>query len=96
MRIVGGAGKKGIDIRKRLTGSPYGWPQDAVDAALLTLVVTGQLRASQNGAPVGVQQIDNTKLGQTEFRAEGVTITPIQRIACTQAAYGCRDQRQDQ
>jgi hypothetical protein len=78
---VGGTGKKGIDIRKRFTGSPYGWPQDAVDAALLTLVVAGQLRAAQNGAAVGVQQIDNTKLGQTEFRAEGVSITPIQRIA---------------
>jgi hypothetical protein len=28
-----------------------------------------------------VQGIDNTKLGQTEFRAEGVTVTPIQKIA---------------
>lgn len=78
--FVGAGGKKGIEVRKRFAGSPYGWPQDAIDAALLVLVVGGHLRASQNGSPVGVQQIDNTRLGQTEFRAEGVTITPIQRI----------------
>jgi hypothetical protein len=78
--FVGGAGKKGIDIRKRFEGSPYGWPKDAADAALLALVVSGHLRAEQNGSPVGVQHLDNVKLGQTEFRAEGVTVTPIQRI----------------
>ncbi len=80
LQFVGGSGKKGIDVRKRFEGSPYGWPKDAADAALLALVVSGHLRAMQNGSPVGVQQIDNVKLGQTEFRAEGVTVTPIQRI----------------
>jgi hypothetical protein len=81
MSYVGASGKKGIEVRKRFAGSPYGWPQDAVDGALLALVVAGCLRASQNGSLISVQQIDNTKLGQIEFRAEGVTITPIQRIA---------------
>ena len=80
LSFVGGSGKKGIEVRKRFTGSPYGWPQDAVDAAVLVLVVSGHLRAAQNGSAVGVQQIDNTKLGQTEFRAEGITVSPIQRI----------------
>ena len=80
LAFVSATGKKGIEVRKRFTGSPYGWPQDAVDAALLALVVAGCLRAAQNGSQIGVQQIDNTKLGQTEFRAEGVTITPQQKI----------------
>ena len=81
LAFVGGAGKKGIEVRKRFSGSPYGWPQDAVDAALIVLVVAGCLRAAQNGSQVGAQQIDNTKLGQTEFRAEGITVNPMQKIA---------------
>lgn len=80
LSFVGATGKKGIDVRKRFSGSPYGWPQDAVDSALLVLVVAGCLRATQNGSQVGVQAIDNTKLGQIEFRAEGVTVTPMQKI----------------
>ena len=32
-----GAGKVGAEIRKVLRASPFGWPQDAIDAALIAL-----------------------------------------------------------
>src|SRR5262249_48763265 len=41
-----GAGKRGKEVRDTFAASPYGWPQDAVDAALITLHTTGHLRAT--------------------------------------------------
>ena len=32
-----GSGKKGTDVRKHFDGPPWGWPQDAIDAALILL-----------------------------------------------------------
>lgn len=78
---VGAVGKKGSDIRDKFTGQGYGWPKDTVEGALLALLASGNLRALQNGTPVAAPQVDQTKLGQTEFRVEGATITTVQRIA---------------
>ncbi len=78
---VGAAGKKGIEIRKHFANSPYGWPKDTVDGALLALVGAGHLLASLNGTAVTARQIDQQKLPQTEFRLENVTVPMGQRIA---------------
>lgn len=79
--FIGPAGKKGSDIRRQFTGRIWGWPQDAVDAILLVLVGGGYARASRNGIPVGVKEIQRTQLGTTDFYSEGITITTPQRIA---------------
>lgn len=81
MGAVGAAGKKGVEMRKHFGASPYGWPQDTVDGALLALVAAGQLLASLNGTALTSRQIDHAKLAQTEFRLENVTLTMAQRIA---------------
>ena len=39
--FVGGAGKKGAEVRRHFSDSPFGWPQDAVDGALLALLAGG-------------------------------------------------------
>lgn len=78
---IGGSGKKGSDVRKEFTGMGYGWPQDAVDGALLALVAGGFVRATQNSQPVSVKQIIQSQIGITQFYSEGVTITVSQRIA---------------
>ena len=69
--FVGGAGKRGIDVRKHFMGPPYGWPQDAVDGALLTLVAGGFVRASRNGAPVAAKDIAQSGIGVLDFYSEG-------------------------
>lgn len=76
-----GAGKKGSEVRKHFDGTPYGWPRDAVDAALMVLVGSGHLRASQSGKPVERQQLDQARIPMTDFRLESTTITASQRIA---------------
>ncbi|WP_104992429.1 BREX system P-loop protein BrxC [Deinococcus sp. NW-56] len=75
-----GAGKKGSDLRKTFMAPPYGWPQDAVDTALVLLTLTGHLRALHNGSPVEAKQLDAQKLTASEFRPESVTLTKVQLI----------------
>lgn len=81
LAYIGAVGKKGNEVRDKFIGQGYGWPKDAVEGALLVLLHSGNLRALHNGTPVFVSQVDQAKLGQTEFRVEGVTITTAQRIA---------------
>lgn len=78
---IGGAGKKGTEIRKKFTGAGYGWPQDAVDGALLVLLSGDFLTAAQNGQARAFKQVNQGSIGITDFRLQGVTITIIQRIA---------------
>ena len=47
-----GMGKTGTAIRKELEAAPFGWPRDAVDAALIALHRSQHLRVTLNGAVV--------------------------------------------
>jgi hypothetical protein len=75
-----GSGKKGKDIRDTFKSSPYGWPQDAIDAALITLFTTGHIRAINKGQPLSQGQLDQAKISVTDFRAETITIDARSRI----------------
>ena len=77
---IGSVGKKGSAVREWFGASPYGWPRDTVTGALLALTQSGHLRATDKGTAVSVSQLDDTRVGQAEFRVEGVTISPPQRI----------------
>ena len=76
-----GAGKKGSEVRKVFTHPPYGWPQDAVDAALVLLTLLGHFRALYNGSPIEAKALDAAKLTASDFRPETVTLSKIQQIA---------------
>ena len=76
-----GAGKKGSEVRKTFTQPPYGWPQDAVDAALVLLTLLGHLRALHNGSPIEAKALDAAKLTASEFRPETVILSKGQQMA---------------
>lgn len=76
-----GNGAKGGDVRKSLKASPYGWPQDAIDAALIALHRTGALRVTHNGQPVNPGQLDQNKIQPAEFRPEKVRLGTTEKIA---------------
>jgi hypothetical protein len=78
---VGPVGRKGAEVRREFTGAGYGWPQDAVDAALMVLLTAGFLSARQNGQGKTAKQIPQSQIGVTEFRTEGITISAGQRLA---------------
>jgi len=76
-----GGGRKGGDVRKTLKASPFGWPQDAIDTALIALHRSGSLRATLNGQPLAPGQLDQNKISTTEFRPERVRIGASEKIA---------------
>jgi hypothetical protein len=70
---AGNAGVAGGKIRKHFRASPYGWPQDAVDAAL-TALLSGTLRGRKNGVEVP-RDIDQNGIPQVDFIAEAVPVS---------------------
>ncbi len=76
-----GSGQKGKAIRAHFSNPPYGWPRDAVDAAIITLFGSGHLRAALNGMPLKPGKVDQAKISVTEFRVESVTIDTRQRLS---------------
>jgi len=81
IRYVGVSGRKGIEIRKDLAAPPYGWPVDAIHAVLCVLTASGHLRATRDGKPVAAVELDQTRISQTDFRSETVTLSAKDRIA---------------
>lgn len=75
-----GAGKRGKEVRDAFEASPYGWPRDAVDAALITMQTTRHLRATHKGMTLSQGQLDQAKISMTDFRTETVTINAKDRI----------------
>jgi hypothetical protein len=88
------AGRRGSEIRKQFSSGQYGWPQDAIDGALVLLSVTGHLRLTQNGQPFDPRQLDHSKIGICDFRTEHVTISAAQKLAVRKlfqaAQVGCK------
>jgi hypothetical protein len=78
--FVGGAGKKGAEVRARFEAPPHGWSRDAVDGALVALVAAGHLRATLNGQAARTNQLTHAAIGGAEFFSEGVTISKVQLI----------------
>jgi hypothetical protein len=75
-----GSGKRGKEVRDAFEAGSYGWPRDAVDAALITLHTTGHLRATYKGAPLLSGQIDQSKITMTDFRAETTTLNVREKM----------------
>jgi hypothetical protein len=75
-----GSGKGGNEIRKILSATPYGWPQDAIDAGLMALHRSQHVSATLNGVAVTPGQLDQNKISKTEFRVEKATLGAKDRI----------------
>lgn len=75
-----GAGKTGTEVRKELRAAPYGWPQDAIDAALIALHRGQFVSATLNGAAVAAGHLDQNKIAKAEFRVEAVTLSIQDRL----------------
>lgn len=75
-----GSGKTGTEVRKALAACPFGWPRDAVDAALIALHRSQHLSATLNGAPLAGGELDQNKIAKAEFRVEQATISINDRL----------------
>jgi hypothetical protein len=75
-----GSGKTGTQIRKELEAAPFGWPRDAVDAALIALHSCQQLIVTLNGTAVERGQLDQNRIPKAEFRLEKTNISIDDRL----------------
>ncbi len=79
---ISGAGTKGSELHQQLGASPYGWPKDAIDGALLVLVGSGHIRAERDGHPVETtKELPATQIGKAMFFKEDDPPTKLEQIA---------------
>ncbi|OGG45687.1 MAG: hypothetical protein A3F84_14490 [Candidatus Handelsmanbacteria bacterium RIFCSPLOWO2_12_FULL_64_10] len=75
-----GSGKRGREVRQQFKDAPFGWPQDAIDAALVILTLAGNLRAAVNGQPVNAQSLNQTQISNAVFGVDVPPLTVTQRL----------------
>lgn len=75
-----GSGKKGREVRGQFSAAPYGWPQDAIDAALVLMTLAGNLRAANNGQPVQATAITQNQVGVLSFHVDIPPLGVSQRL----------------
>ena len=77
-----GAGRKGKELRDEFEASPYGWPQDAVDGALLVLSHAGLIRTlGEDGKEAVLRTLPRQKIGLCRFLPETHTVTTTHKRA---------------
>jgi hypothetical protein len=82
LAAVSAGGTKGVELHKRFAGPPYGWPRDAVNGAILTLLAAGNVRATQDGKELtGPKQLPPTQIGKVTLYKEDEPPTVSQRLA---------------
>ncbi len=70
-----------MEVRNAFGDTPCGWPQDAIDGALYALLNAGTIRAFEKiGESVDAKSLERSKITQTTFKAETVTISAAQFI----------------
>ena len=76
-----GTGARGTEVHRTLSAAPFGWPRDAVDAALIALHGSGRLRVTRNGEPVAPGDLNQAGVKTAVFRPERVVLTVQQKLA---------------
>jgi hypothetical protein len=77
---AGSNGRKGSELRNHFGGQPYGWPQDAIDGALVAMLASGHMSAKKGANPVAARSLVRAQIGTTDFYSEGITLTAGQRL----------------
>ncbi len=79
---IAGAGTTGSDVQHGLTGPPYGWPDDAVNGAILALFANGNIRVEREGKPLGgPKELPKTQIGRARLIKEDEPPSTKERLA---------------
>lgn len=82
LAAITAGGSKGADLHKRFSAPPFGWPKDAVNGAVLTLLAAGNIRAALDGKDLlGPKELPQTQIGKATFYKEDEPPTVGQRLA---------------
>lgn len=75
-----GVGKVGKEIQQNFTASPYGWPSDAIDGALMAMLANGQLNATNNGQATDAKSLERRDIAKATYKPEKIQLSKIQMI----------------
>lgn len=76
-----GSGARGTEVQRTLKGPGFGWPQDAIDAALIALHRSGHLQVTRNGQSVRTGDLDQAGVKAADFRPAKRRLSTSDRIA---------------
>ncbi len=75
-----GPGKKGREVRDWFRKAPFGWPQDAIDAALVVLTLSGNLRCEINGQATDAKSLNQTQISNASFYVDIPPLSAGQKL----------------
>jgi hypothetical protein len=79
---IAGAGTPASDVEKAVLSAPFGWPRDALMAAIGVLLDNGLIRATINGSDATTSQVlSQTRLGKVHLRRESTVLKAAEKIA---------------
>ncbi|MCC6484060.1 MAG: BREX system P-loop protein BrxC [Armatimonadetes bacterium] len=81
LAFLGPSGRSGTETRRHFEASPFGWPRDAIDAALLVLCQDTSVSARKDARELNVADLTATAIQTAQFRAEDIIVSAAQRIA---------------
>jgi hypothetical protein len=82
LAAVSPGGTKGADLHKPFAAPPYGWPKDAVNGAILTLLAAGNIRVALDGKDLaGPKELPPTQIGKAALYKEDEPPSVRQRLA---------------
>lgn len=82
LAAISSGGIKGVELHKLFAAPPYGWPRDAVNGAIMTLLAAGNVRAAQDGKSLaGPKELPPNQIGRTAFYKEDEPPTVVHRLA---------------
>jgi hypothetical protein len=82
LAAISPGGTKGSELHKRFETPPFGWPRDAINGAVLTLLAAGNIRASQDHKDVaGPRELPHNQIAKAILYKEDAPPTAGQSIA---------------
>lgn len=82
LAAISPGGTKGSELHKRFGAPWFGWPRDAINGAILTLVAAGNVRAAEDGKDLsGPKELPPTQIGKVTYYKEDEPPSVGQRIA---------------
>ena len=82
LSAISPGGTKGTELQKRFGAPRFGWPKDAVNGAIFTLLAAGNIRAAQDGKDLGgPKELLPTQVGKVTLYKEDAPPSVSQRLA---------------
>jgi hypothetical protein len=81
LAAVSAGGTKGVEVHRHFGAPPFGWPRDAVNAAVFVLLAAGNIRAAQDGQDVSAKSLTPSQVGKVTLSKEDEPPAVAQRLA---------------